>query len=103
MKKLKLGLLTALVSAMMAAFGLAGLGLAPGDPAAGPVLVIAPPWGVGPEAVVLLAGGRVLGMGSAPFAALADAPSAGALRAAGAWAVLDPKTLSFLCGAPTDT
>jgi hypothetical protein len=78
------------------------LAMAP-PPRTGPVLVLAPPWVGGPEAVVLRAGGTLVTPRSAPLAALAtgapdDTAFAGRLRQAGAWMVADGTRLAFLCG-----
>ena len=65
------------------------------------LLVIAPPW-AGVEGVVADAGGRVVGLDRTPFAitAVAEDPLTfrAAVRAAGAWAVLDASQISAFCG-----
>ena len=82
--------------------------------AAGPVIVLAsaPPrgdapflvvsgWGSEAEARVLEAGGRIVGPMRAPlgvFATSDDPGFARALRAAGAWAVIDGGRIAALCG-----
>ncbi len=68
-----------------------------------PVLVIAG-WGGAAQAHVAAAGGRVIGPARAPFgliAASADPGFADALRARGAWAVLDGGRIAALCGGNT--
>lgn len=65
----------------------------------GLVLVVAPPWQGGASEVVRAAGGRVIGPTRAPLSVLSDGATPEALRAAGAWAVLDPASLQFLCRA----
>lgn len=69
--------------------------------AAGPVLVVVPPWADG-AAVVGASGGRLIGPGGrAPFALLAAYPSPAAARSArahGAWAVFGGAVLAALCG-----
>lgn len=64
----------------------------------GLALVIAPPWGGGPASRVEAAGGQRVGPAAASWAVLATGASPSALRAAGAWLVLDPGALGALCG-----
>jgi len=63
----------------------------------GPVLVVAPPWSGGAASIVLSARGRLVGPAAAPFSVLAADVSPAALRAAGAWLILNPKVLDALC------
>ena len=66
-----------------------------------PVLIVAPPWSGGAEALALATGARPLGPVRAPFGALAvyDGPVPVArLRALGAWAVRDARRVGALCG-----
>ncbi|SDG29575.1 hypothetical protein SAMN04488245_102285 [Alloyangia pacifica] len=72
-----------------------------GETAAGVVLVIAPPWGLGAPALVIEAGGRQIGPASAPFGTFAtfEGPAPVArLRALGAWATRDARALATICG-----
>lgn len=88
-----------LVIGLIASFGteLAAVALgAPGD-AGAPVLVIAPPWKGGPEAIVAEAGGWVVAPVKAPLSVMAAGASLDAFKAAGAWFLLDPGALSFFC------
>lgn len=62
-----------------------------------PVLVVAPPWSGGAEAVVSAAGGAIVGPVQAPLSVLATGASAQDLRHSGAWFLLDPSALSFFC------
>jgi hypothetical protein len=62
------------------------------------MLVVAPPWGGGAAAVVERAGARLVGPSEAPFSVVASGVGAGALWAAGAWAVLDARRLAEICG-----
>lgn len=68
----------------------------------GLTLVIAPPWRGGAEAVVLAAGGRLIGPTQAPLSALADGATRQALKEAGAWAVFDPAALPIFCQTATE-
>ena len=80
---------------------LAGMAVASNAPEGEPVLVVAPPWRGGPEAVVLAAGGTVIGPTQAPLSVLATDVSSRELRDAGAWFLLDPSKLAFLCASGT--
>ncbi|MCG7493086.1 hypothetical protein [Thalassobius sp. Cn5-15] len=62
-----------------------------------PVLVVAPPWSGGAEAVVAAAGGAVVGPTQAPLSVLATGASADGFRQSGAWFLLDPGALSYFC------
>ncbi|MEC9199592.1 MAG: hypothetical protein VX378_06485 [Pseudomonadota bacterium] len=62
-----------------------------------PVLVVAPPWHGGAEAVVLAAGGELVSPVNAPMSAVAAGASHAALKQSGAWFLLDPNTFEFLC------
>lgn len=68
-------------------------------PARGPWLVVVPPWEDAP-ALLASAGARPVGATVAPFALMVDGPKGtlSALRASGAWAVLDARRLAALCG-----
>ncbi len=76
--------------------------LGPAPEAAGDiVLVIAPPWSGGADALVLAAGGRLVGPFSAAFGTLAvfdTAPPIGRLVDLGAWTVRDARSISSICG-----
>ena len=66
-----------------------------------PVLVVAPPWLVA-EDVVRAAGGRPVGLLSAPMATLAQGGGPDfldRLRAAGGWFALDGERAAAICGA----
>lgn len=70
----------------------------------GLMIVVAPPWAGGAEAVVAKAGGWSVGLDKAMFSVLATGTNADALRAHGAWAVFSSDLPpSFLClqGAPS--
>ena len=90
---------------LMLSFGVlmtfaAALGPLPGRPGM-PVLVIAPPWGIGAPALVQAAGGRLIGPVTAPFGALAifdEASPEARLLALGAWAARDARAMASLCG-----
>lgn len=75
-------------------------------PVEGPVLVVGP-LGADRDAMIRQAGGRPLGaidalLGELAMVVTGDvATFAGALRAAGAWAVLDGRAILALCGAGT--
>ncbi|MFO7856293.1 MAG: hypothetical protein R6V44_13975 [Paracoccaceae bacterium] len=97
--------LAALTLGPLAAAPAAALLALPSPGAAGPLLVVAPPWR---DAAALLAeaGGRPVGPAAAPLGRLAadadpDHPRAFAarLRAAGALLALDARALARLCGA----
>lgn len=62
-----------------------------------PVLVVAPPWSGGAEAVVTTAGGSIVGLTQAPLSVLATGASASDFRQSGAWFLLDPGALSYFC------
>lgn len=62
-----------------------------------PVLVVAPPWSGGAEAVVAAAGGWVVGPTQAPMSVLATGASLDAFKSAGAWFLVDPGAISFFC------
>lgn len=62
-----------------------------------PVLVVAPPWNGGAEAVVAEAGGAVVGPTRAPLAVLAAGASFEAFMQSGAWFLVNPDALGFLC------
>lgn len=96
----------------IALFGGAGLLLAvllgataiwAGAPATdGLMIVVAPPWSGGAEAVVAKAGGWSVGLDKALFSVLATGTDADALRAHGAWAVFSseiPPNFACLQGA----
>lgn len=92
-------LCAALAVALLAslALPLAGHPPVPGAP----VLVIAPLWSGGAEALVRQAGGQPLGPVTAPFAVLAGFPGRipmERLRRLGAWAVSDGRVLASICG-----
>ncbi|SCM66741.1 hypothetical protein [Donghicola eburneus] len=65
------------------------------------VLVIAPPWHGGPEAIVLSAGGSIVGPTNAPLAVVATDAAPAAFKEAGAWFLLDPNKFPFLCATET--
>lgn len=65
------------------------------------VLVVAPPWHGGPEAIVAAAGGSVVGPTNAPMAVVATDATPAAFKEAGAWFLLDPKNVPFLCATET--
>ena len=67
--------------------------MVPGEP----VLVVAPPWSGGAEAVVASAGGAIVGPTQAPLSVLATGASEEAFRESGAWFLLSPSALSFFC------
>lgn len=62
-----------------------------------PVLVVAPPWSGGAEAVVVAAGGAVVAPTRAPLSVLAAGVDEEKYREHGAWFLLDPAALSFFC------
>jgi hypothetical protein len=62
-----------------------------------PVLVVAPPWSGGAEAVVAAAGGAIVGPTQAPLSVLATGASASDFRQSGAWFLLDPSALELFC------
>lgn len=65
------------------------------------MLVVAAPWHSAQE-IILRAGADSVGPNSAPFAAFAASDTSNLearLRRAGAWAVLDGRVISQLCGA----
>ncbi|WP_323780237.1 hypothetical protein [Thalassovita sp.] len=72
--------------------------MSPSGQSGDPVLVIAPPWKGGPQAVVAEAGGWVVSPVNAPMSVLATGASQDAFKSAGAWFLLDPGALSFFCG-----
>lgn len=92
-------LCAALVIAVLA---IVALPIAAHPPVRGsPVLVVAPPWSAGAEALVRKAGGQPLGPITAPFAVLADFPDTipvDGLRQLGVWAVSDGRALAAICG-----
>ncbi len=63
-----------------------------------PALVLVPPWGEDSDRIIAAAGGREIGLVTAPLARLAvlDRPADAVAR--GAWAVLDATALASLCG-----
>ena len=63
-----------------------------------PALVVVPPWGADPARIIAAAGGREIGLGSAPLARLAVLDRPEDATAAGAWAVMDATALASLCG-----
>lgn len=64
----------------------------------GLMIVVAPPWSGGAEAVVVKAGGWSVGLDKALFSVMATGTDAEALRAHGAWAVFSADIPpSFLC------
>lgn len=65
------------------------------------VLVVSPPWHGGPEAIVSAAGGSVVGPSNAPLAVVATNATPAAFKEAGAWFLLDPKNVPFLCATET--
>lgn len=65
------------------------------------VLVVSPPWRGGPEAIVAAAGGTIVGPSSAPLAVVATDATPASFRDAGAWFLLDPKNVPFLCATET--
>ena len=65
------------------------------------VLVVAPPWQGGPEAIVAAAGGSVVGPANAPLAVVATDAAPAAFKEAGAWFLLDPNKFPFLCATET--
>ncbi|MEY8880486.1 hypothetical protein [Donghicola sp. XS_ASV15] len=65
------------------------------------VLVVSPPWRGGPEAIVAAAGGSVVGPTNAPLAVVATDATPAAFKDAGAWFLLDPKNVPFLCATET--
>lgn len=68
------------------------------ETAGGLMIVVAPPWSGGAEAVVAKAGGWAVGLDKALFSVFATGTSADALRASGAWAVFSADIPpSFLC------
>lgn len=60
-------------------------------------LVLTPPWGASPEAVIASAGGRTVGVATTIFAALSVDALPDDLLAAGALRVTRPDALPFLC------
>jgi hypothetical protein len=70
-----------------------------------PVLVVGPPWNGGPQAIVAVLRGRLIGPTQAPFAVLAvfdpDLPF-DILRDKGSWAIADGRRIAFLCGVTDD-
>jgi len=83
------GWTVALFAAGSGAVAAAAIGsvLPPPTEGAGLHLVIAPPLAGGAEAVILRAGGAVVGPATAPFAAVSGGVTAARLFDAGAWAV----------------
>lgn len=65
------------------------------------ILVVAPPWHGGPEAIVAAAGGAVVGPANAPLAVVATDATPAAFKDAGAWFLLDPNKFPFLCATET--
>lgn len=63
----------------------------------GPMIVVSRPWGEAAEAIVERAGASVVGPSIAPLSVLAAGATADAYKMAGAWAVLSPQSLPFLC------
>ena len=61
------------------------------------VLVVAPPWSGGAEAVVAAAGGSIVGPTQAPLSVLATGVSEQAFKDAGAWFLVNPGAVSFFC------
>ncbi|MFT4794111.1 MAG: hypothetical protein ACJAVR_000996 [Paracoccaceae bacterium] len=91
------GLLIALIAT---APPLLALGAAPPPEPGAPVVVIAPPWRAAAD-IVAQAGGVMLRDGRFSNIASSYAPDgdhAAALRASGAWAVLNGDFSRFLCG-----
>lgn len=86
--------LTGLVAVL--APGLAALAR-PAPEGAATLLVLAAPWGGGPQAVVASAGGRVIGPAATALSVTATGASPAALNKAGAWAVLDAGAVVALC------
>jgi len=84
--------LTTCVGLEFAGFALAAT-VEPGEP----VLVVAPPWSGGAEAVVAAAGGSIVGPTQAPLSVLATGVSEQAFRDAGAWFLVNPGAVSFFC------
>lgn len=80
-------------------FGLevAGFAIAAETEPGAPVLVVAPPWSGGAEAVVLAAGGSIVGPTQAPLSVLAAGASEQAFRDNGAWFLVNPGAISFFC------
>lgn len=75
----------------------AELGHASAATGTGPMLVVALPWGLGPDDIAQRAGGHVVGPTRAPLAVMAAGVTADKYREAGALVVLEPTSLSFLC------
>lgn len=63
----------------------------------GPVIVVAAPWGPSAEKIASLAGASVVGPVRAPLSVLAAGARPETYHAAGAIAVLSPKSLPFFC------
>ncbi|MYM56170.1 hypothetical protein [Thalassovita mangrovi] len=84
---------------LIASFGteFAAVALGAPDDADAAVLVIAPPWKGGPEAIVAEAGGWVVAPVNAPLSVMATGASLDAFKAAGAWFLLDPGAFRFFC------
>lgn len=75
----------------------AGVAWSVRDPDSDLVIVLAPPWNGGAEAVVARAGARLVGFSTSPLSVLATGSSVQALRNSGAWAVLASDQPGFLC------
>ncbi len=95
-------LLVVLGLAACVALEVAAFAASASDADIGPFLVIAAPWGPTAEAVVVAAGGQFVGPSRAPLSILATDVTVPALRAAGAWDVLDAQALANLCGLEID-
>jgi hypothetical protein len=91
----------ALVLAISAGLWGAMLAAQPAPSGAGPILVVAPPWGGGPAAVIRAAGGWTVGPADAPLSALSAGADPAALRRAGAWLLLDAASLDSFCQGKT--
>lgn len=97
--------LLSVLSFVLAVTGGSLVALASAPPVPGaPVLVIGGGGPSGRAALVRGSGGALIGLRDAPLATLALSPAPGfarALRANGAWAVLDGRRFSALCGSLT--
>lgn len=89
--------LSALALVLCGVTTLVGVAMAAPPSGSGPVIVVARPWGPSADAIAAAAGAQPVGPNPAPLSVIAAGADVQAYFAAGAFAVLDPGAVPFLC------